>query len=214
MFDNFVTSFSPLSSRIWISISFYVAKFSLSFTWSSVLFDMLYIFLLQEHKSAKTVGEMKQYVQRIPFMQRAKSSLATRKEFKRMMLAFLFISFTSRDTPFLTKYYITYFEDHSYSVKSQRKRTKTSASDFVLLQWMAQLFPPFSCVVWISLATISLCKLEGLNCINCITERLVLRPGSIQKLPAKQSIIPPLRVRFHFVCLRINEIEAMFKNRA
>ena len=150
MFDDFVTSFSPLSSRIWISISFYVAKFSLSFTWSSVLFDMLYIFLLQEHKSAKTVGEMKQYVQRIPFMQRAKSSLATRKEFKRMMLAFLFISFTSRDTPFLTKYYITYFEDHSYSVKSQRKRTKTSASDFVLLQWMAQLFPPFSCVVWIS----------------------------------------------------------------
>lgn len=102
MFDNFVTSFSPLSSHIWISISFYVAKFSLSFTWSSVLFDMLYIFLLQEHKSAKTVGEMKQYVQRIPFMQRAKSSLATRKEFKRMMLAFLFISFTSRDTPFLS----------------------------------------------------------------------------------------------------------------
>lgn len=31
----------------------------------------------EEHKSAKTVGEMKQYVQRIPFMQRAKSSLAT-----------------------------------------------------------------------------------------------------------------------------------------
>lgn len=150
MFDNFVTSFSPLSSCIWISISLYVAKFSLSFTWSSVLFDMLYIFLLQEHKSAKTVGEMKQYVQRIPFMQRAKSSLATRKEFKRMTLAFLFISFTSRDTPFLSKHYITYFEDHSYSVKSQRKRTKTSASDFVLLQWMAQLFPPFSCVVWIS----------------------------------------------------------------
>ena len=127
-----------------------MAKFSLSFTWSSVLFDMLYIFLLQEHKSAKTVGEMKQYVQRIPFMQRAKSSLATRKEFKRMMLAFLFISFTSRDIQFLTKYYITYFEDHSYSVKSQRKRTKTSASDFVLLQWTAQLFPPFSCVVLIS----------------------------------------------------------------
>lgn len=73
-----------------------------------------------------------------------------RTEFKRMMLAFLFISFTSRDTQFLTKYYITYFEDHSYSVKSQRKRTKTSASDFVLLQRMAQLFPPFSCVVWIS----------------------------------------------------------------
>ena len=111
---------------------------------------MLYIFLLQEHKSAKTVGEMKQYVQRIPFMQRAKSSLATRKEFKRMTLAFLFISFTSRDTQFLTKYYITYFEDHSYSVKSQIKRTKTSTSDFVLLQWTAQFFPPFSCVVWIS----------------------------------------------------------------
>ncbi|XP_066018238.1 vacuolar protein sorting-associated protein 33A isoform X2 [Pocillopora verrucosa] len=31
----------------------------------------------EEHKSAKTVGEMKQYVQRIPFMQRAKASLAT-----------------------------------------------------------------------------------------------------------------------------------------
>ncbi|XP_078360973.1 vacuolar protein sorting-associated protein 33A-like isoform X2 [Oculina patagonica] len=30
----------------------------------------------EEHKSAKTVGEMKQYVQRIPFMQRAKASLA------------------------------------------------------------------------------------------------------------------------------------------
>ena len=33
----------------------------------------------QEHKSAKTVGEMKQYVQKIPFMQRAKASLATRE---------------------------------------------------------------------------------------------------------------------------------------
>ena len=133
----------------------HVFEYQLVSTWPNFLFLSLdlqfcltcYIFLLQEHKSAKTVGEMKQYVQRIPFMQRAKSSLATRKEFKRMMLAFLFISFTSRDTPFLTKYYITYFEDHSYSVKSQRKRTKTSASDFVLLQRMAQLFPPFSCVV-------------------------------------------------------------------
>ena len=92
---------------------------------------------------------MKQYVQRIPFMQRAKASLAIRK-FKRMLLAFLSISFTSRDTPFSTKYYITYFKDHLYTVKSQRKRTKTSASDFVLLQWTAQLFPPFSCLVWSS----------------------------------------------------------------
>ena len=77
---------------------------------------------------------MKQYVQKIPFMQRAKTSLATRKEFERMLLAFLLISFTFRGTPFSTKYYITYFERHSYTVKSQRKRTKTSACDFVLLQ--------------------------------------------------------------------------------
>ncbi|XP_029193786.2 vacuolar protein sorting-associated protein 33A-like [Acropora millepora] len=31
----------------------------------------------EEHKSAKTVGEVKQYVQKIPYMQRAKASLAT-----------------------------------------------------------------------------------------------------------------------------------------
>ena len=37
------------------------------------------LLFLQEHKSAKTVGEMKQYVQRIPFMQRAKASLAIRE---------------------------------------------------------------------------------------------------------------------------------------
>ena len=126
--------FSPLSSRIWISvISLYVAKiFSFSLNLQFCL--TCYIFLLQEHKSAKTVGEMKQYVQRIPFMQRAKASLATRK-FKRMQLAFLLISFTSRDTLFSTekKYHITYSEDDSFIVKSQRKRPKTSASDFVLL---------------------------------------------------------------------------------
>lgn len=48
----------------------------LSFTEDSFL---SYILHHQEHKSAKTVGEMKQYVQRIPFMQRAKASLATRE---------------------------------------------------------------------------------------------------------------------------------------
>lgn len=38
-----------------------------------------FVFCFQEHKSAKTVGEVKQYVQRIPYMQRAKASLATRE---------------------------------------------------------------------------------------------------------------------------------------
>ena len=134
MFNHLVKFFSSFVTYLNISDKFVCGQNFLFLSLNLQFCLTCYIFLLQEHKSAKTVGEMKQYVQRIPFMQRAKASLATRK-FKRMQLAFLLISFTSRDTLFSTekKYHITYSEDDSFIVKSQRKRPKTSASDVVLL---------------------------------------------------------------------------------
>ncbi|PFX32978.1 Vacuolar protein sorting-associated protein 33A [Stylophora pistillata] len=64
-------------SAVGIHLSRRAKQISAAFELCSGFSFSMDILLHQEHKSAKTVGEMKQYVQRIPFMQRAKASLAT-----------------------------------------------------------------------------------------------------------------------------------------